>query len=101
MLHDISATVGAKCPGARLLPWTIFLFLAAVALLVALLARRGHHPLAGSGPAAEDRDSARLRMDLIALSGQAQPFTAKPDDHPRPPRHTVARPHRPSGPRPA
>ena len=79
----------------------IFLFLAAVALLVALFRGRGRrHPLAGSGPAVEDRDSARLRMDLIALSGQAQPFTAKPMTT-RPPRHTVAHPHRPSGPRPA
>jgi hypothetical protein len=82
----------------------LFLFLAAVALLV-LVVRGRHHPLAGSGPAVEDRDSARLRMDLIALSGQAQPFTAKPfaaePTTPRPPRHTAPRPHRPSGPRPA
>jgi hypothetical protein len=79
---------------------SIFLFFAAVALLVALLPGRGRHPLAGSGPAVEDRDSARLRLDLVALSGQAQPFTAKPMTT-RPPRPTVARPHRPSGPRPA
>ena len=100
MPHDMSATVGAKCAGRTITAMDIFLFLAAVALLVALLAGRGRHPLAGSGPAVEDRDSARLRMDLIALSGQAQPFTAKPMTT-RPPRHTVARPHRPSGPRPA
>ena len=46
----------------------------------------------------EDRDAARLRMDLIALSGQAQPFTDKPMTT-RPRRHTVNHTHRPSGPR--
>jgi hypothetical protein len=78
----------------------ILLFLAAVALLVVLLQGRGRHPLAGSGPTVEDRDAARLRMDLLALSAQAQPFTAKPMTA-RPGRHTLPHSHRPSGPRPA
>jgi hypothetical protein len=78
----------------------IFLFIAAVALLVVLFRGRGRHPLAGSGPAVEDRDATRLRMDLMALSGQAQPFTAKPMTV-RPRRHTALHSHRPSGPRAA
>ena len=77
---------------------TYFLVIAAIAVILFL--RNGRRPLAGSGPAAEDRDSARLKLDLLALGAQAEPFTHKPMAA-RPRRHPVNHTRFPSGPRAA
>jgi hypothetical protein len=77
---------------------TIFLVIAAIAVILFL--RNGRHPLAGSGPAAEDRDSARLKLDLLALGAQAEPLTHKPLTT-RPRRHPANHTRFPSGPRAA
>ena len=77
---------------------TIFLVIAAIAVI--LFVRHGRRPLTGSGPAAEDRDAARLKLDLLALGAQAEPFTHKPLTT-RPRRHPVNHTRFPSGPRAA
>ena len=94
----ISASGGTKEVGRTITAMTIFLVIAAIAVILFLV--NGRHPLAGSGPAVEDRDAARLRIDLLALGAQAEPLSHKPLTT-RPRRHTVNRTHYPSGPRAA
>ena len=94
----ISASGGGKEAGRTITAMTFFLVIAAIAVILFL--RNGRHPLAGSGPAAEDRDAARLKLDLLALGAQAEPLTHKPlTSQPR--RHPVNHTRFPSGPRAA
>jgi hypothetical protein len=94
----ISASGGGKEVRRTITAMTIFLVIAAIAAILFL--RNGRHPLAGSGPAAEDRDSARLKLDLLALGAQAEPLTHKPLAT-RPRQHPVNHTRFPSGPRAA
>ena len=62
---------------------TIFLLIVMVLLLIAALERNNrrqspHAPGLHGAAAHDDRDWARIKLDMLALAGEAEPFARKP-----------------------
>ena len=72
----ISASGGGKEARSTITAMTFFLVIAAIAVILFL--RNGRRPLAGSGPAAEDRDPPASSSTCSPSAPQAEPLTHKP-----------------------